>query len=144
MIEKRRPETSQNDELTDYLMRSLCLSLERAITETVPSSNRPYTVTRMMRYIEEHATTELKVKDVARHAGLSVSRSVHLFKSSVGNTMIEYAQEIRLSAAIERMKYTSLTLEQIAEDCGFGSYPYFHKVFKKKFGTAPGIYRRQG
>lgn len=142
MIEKRRPVSSENEELTDYLFRALCLSLERAVGETVPSFRHPYPVTRMMRYIEEHATTKLKVEDVARHAGLSISRSVHLFKESVGKTMMEYAQEIRLSAAIERMKYTTMTLEQIAEDCGFGTYPYFHRVFKKKYGLAPGAYRR--
>jgi AraC family transcriptional regulator of arabinose operon len=56
--------------------------------------------------------------------------------------MMEYAQEVRLSAAMERMKYTTMTLEQIAESCGFGAYPYFHKVFKKKYGVAPGAYRR--
>ncbi|MEH7304817.1 AraC family transcriptional regulator [Neobacillus drentensis] len=143
MIEKRRPSSSQNEELTGYLLQALCISLERAVNETVPSSHHPYTVTRMMRYIEEHATRAFKVEDVAGHAGLSVSRSVHLFKSSVGKTMMEYAQEIRLSAAIERMKYTTMTLEQIAVECGFGTYPYFHKVFKKKYGQAPGSYRRQ-
>lgn len=95
-----------------------------------------------MRYIEEHATTVFKVEDVAKHAGLSVSRSVHLFKSAVGKTIMEYTQEIRLAAALERMKYTTHTLEQIAEDCGFGTYPYFHRVFKKKYGVAPGMYRR--
>ncbi|MCL6571285.1 MAG: AraC family transcriptional regulator [Bacillus sp. (in: Bacteria)] len=141
IIEKRRPSSSQNDEFTGYLLRALCLYLERAVTENVPLSSHPYTVTRMMRYIEEHATTAFKVIDVAQHAGLSVSRSVHLFKSSVGKTMIQYALEIRLSAAVERMKYTSLTLEQIAEDCGFGTYSYFHKVFKKKYNIAPGAYR---
>lgn len=141
MIEKRRPASSQNEELTGYLLGALCITIERAVSETVPSFSYPYTVTRMMRYIEEHATSALKVEDVARHAGLSVSRSVHLFKSSVGKTMIEYALEIRLAAAIERMKYTTMTLEQIAEDCGFGSYPYFHKVFKRKYGAAPGVYR---
>ncbi|MFJ7725158.1 helix-turn-helix domain-containing protein [Neobacillus sp. NPDC097160] len=139
MIEKRRPESSQNEELAGYLLRALCLSLERAVEETVPSF--PYPVTRMMRYIEEHATTAFKVEEVARHAGLSISRSVHLFKKSVGKTMMEYAQEIRLAAAVERMKYTTMTLEQIAVDCGFGSYPYFHKVFKKKYGISPGAYR---
>ncbi|MGG3468606.1 AraC family transcriptional regulator [Neobacillus pocheonensis] len=142
MIEKRRPSSSQNEELSGYLLRALCLSLERAVNETVPSFHHPYTVTRMMRYIEEHATLAIRVEDVARHAGLSVSRSVHLFKSSIGKTIMEYAQEIRLSAAIERMKYTTMTLEQIAVDCGFGTYPYFHKVFKKKYGLAPGSYRR--
>ncbi|WP_373463279.1 helix-turn-helix domain-containing protein [Bacillus sp. SORGH_AS_0510] len=61
----------------------------------------------------------------------------------MGKTMIEYALEVRLSAALERMKYTTMTLEQIAEDCGFGSYPYFHRVFQKKFGIAPGVFRKQ-
>jgi AraC family transcriptional regulator, arabinose operon regulatory protein len=143
MIERRRPVTSQSQELIDYLVRALCLTLERAVSETVPSSHYPYQVTRMMRYIEEHATTALKVEDVASHVGLSVSRTVHLFKSSVGKTIMEYTQEIRLSAALERMKYTSFTLEQIAEDCGFGTYTYFHRVFKKKYGIAPGMFRRQ-
>jgi AraC family transcriptional regulator of arabinose operon len=141
MIEKRHPSSNDNEELTEYLLRALCLYIERSINETVPHPRHPYPVTRMMRYIEEHATSALKVDDVANHAGLSISRSVHLFKSSVGKTMIEYALEIRLAAAVERMKYTSMTLEQIAEDCGFGSYPYFHKVFKRKYGIAPGSYR---
>ncbi|CAH2714985.1 Arabinose operon regulatory protein [Neobacillus rhizosphaerae] len=144
IIEERRPSSEENKELSDYLLRALCLSLERSVNETAPSFNRPYTVTRMMRYIEEHATTALKVEEVAQHAGLSISRAVHLFKSSVGKTIIEYALEIRLTAAIERMKYTTMTLEQIAEDCGFGSYTYFHRVFHKKYGLAPGAYRRMG
>ncbi|WML38301.1 AraC family transcriptional regulator [Neobacillus sp. OS1-2] len=142
MFEKRRPESSQNEELSGYLLRALCLTLERVISEAGSSFSHPYTVTRMMRYIEEHAMTAFKVGEVARHAGLSISRSVHLFKSSVGKTMMEYAQEIRLAAAMERMKYTSMTLEQIALECGFGSYPYFHKVFKKKHSISPGAYRR--
>jgi AraC family transcriptional regulator, arabinose operon regulatory protein len=142
IMEKRRPASNQDEELTTYLLRALCLFLERAVNETAPSFNRPYSVTVMMRYIEEHATQAFKLEDVAQHAGLSVSRTVHLFKSTVGKTIIEYALEIRLASAIDRMKYTSLTLEQIAEDCGFGTYPYFHRVFYKKYGVAPGIYRR--
>ncbi|GHI00708.1 AraC family transcriptional regulator [Neobacillus kokaensis] len=139
LFEKRRPLSSQNEELTGYLLRALCISFERAVKET----KHPYAVTRMMRFIEENAPTAFKVEDVANHAGLSISRSVHLFKNSVGKTMMEYAQEIRLSIAIDRMKYTTMTLEHIAAECGFGTYPYFHKVFKKKYGVSPGSFRRQ-
>ncbi|MBD1381838.1 helix-turn-helix domain-containing protein [Metabacillus arenae] len=142
IIEKRRPSSKENTELTDYLLRSLCLSLERAVNETTFSFSHPYAVTRMMRYIEEHATKVFKIEEVALHAGLSISRASHLFKKSVGKTMMEYAQQIRLSVAIERMNYTTMTLEHIAETCGFGTYSYFHKVFKKKYGVAPGAYRR--
>lgn len=143
IIEERRPSSEENKELSCYLLKSLFLSLERAINETTPTVNRPYAVTRMMRYIEEHATQIFKVEDVAQHTGLSVSRVAHLFKSSVGKTIIEYSQEIRLSTAVNQMNYTSLTLEHIAENCGFGTYAYFHRIFKKKYGVAPGAYRRQ-
>lgn len=143
MVEERRPPSEKNREIPQYLLQSLCLYLEREIIETKSISNRPYAVTKMMRYIEENATSGLKVEDVAETAELSVSRSVHLFKSSVGKTMLEYAQEIRLAVAIDRLKYTSYTLEHIAEDCGFGTYSYFHRVFKKHFGVSPGAYRRK-
>jgi AraC family transcriptional regulator, arabinose operon regulatory protein len=143
IIEKRRPSSEANKELSDYLLKALCINLERAVSETAPTVSRPYAVTQMMRYIEEYATNPLKVEDVADFAGLSVSRAVHLFKSTLGKTIIEYTQEIRLSTAINQMKYTAMTLEHIAENCGFGTYPYFYKVFKKKYGIAPGAYREQ-
>jgi AraC family transcriptional regulator of arabinose operon len=142
IMEERRPASDKNKELSSYLLQALCLSLERAISENSASFNRPYSVTKMMRYIEENAMSGFAIEDVAKHAGLSVSRSIHLFKSSFGKTMIDYAQEIRLSAAINQMKYTTMTLEQIAENCGFGVYPYFHRVFKKKYGVSPGVYRK--
>ncbi|WP_413377575.1 AraC family transcriptional regulator [Alkalihalobacillus sp. 1P02AB] len=142
-LEKRRPLSEENNELALHLIQALCLTLERSLNETAADINRPYAVTRMLRYIEEHATLGLKVDDVAEHTGLSVSRAVHLFKQTIGKTMIEYAQDIRLSAAIDQMKYTTMTLENIAEKCGFSSYAYFHRVFKKKYGMAPGIYRER-
>ncbi|MCG7214677.1 AraC family transcriptional regulator [Paenibacillus mucilaginosus] len=141
IAEKRRLEDGGSPELTGYLLRALCLYLERPATDTAPASGRPFSVTRMKRFIEEHATRTFRVEEVARHAGLSVSRAVHLFKESYGKTMMEYAQEIRLTAALERMKYTSMTLDQIAETCGFGGYTYFHRVFKEKYGISPGAYR---
>ncbi|GAE28471.1 transcriptional regulator [Halalkalibacter wakoensis JCM 9140] len=143
IIEERRPQTEENKELKDHLMKALCLSLERAVNETSAITERPPVVTRMMRFIEEHALRAFKIEEVAQHVELSVSRAVHLFKEYVGKTMIEYAQEIRLTSAKDQMKYTVLPLEQIAENCGFGSYTYFHKLFKKKYGKSPGVYRRK-
>lgn len=140
ILEKRRME-EEDKELSSYLLKSLCLYLERASAETVLLPSSTFTATRMKRYIEEHATMTFKIADVARHVGLSVSRAVHLFKECFGKTMIQYALEIRLSSAVERMKYSVLTLEQIAESCGFGNYAYFHRAFKEAYGVSPKIFR---
>ena len=50
---------------------------------------------------------------------------------------------MRLSFALDQMKYTDSTLEEIAENTGFGTYTYFHRVFKRKMGEAPGAYRQK-
>ncbi|WP_284645963.1 helix-turn-helix domain-containing protein [Paenibacillus silviterrae] len=140
--EKQRLE-DENSEMTEYLLRALCLALDRAINETRTSHSRWQTALHMRRYIEEHAREAFKVEDVARYACLSVSRAAHCFKEFYGKSIMQYALEIRLSDAVERMKHTNLTLEQIAESSGFASYTYFHRVFKNKFGLSPTAFRKQ-
>ncbi|WP_240413746.1 AraC family transcriptional regulator [Paenibacillus periandrae] len=140
ILEKRRFE-EDNKELSDYLLRALCLYIDRAITENNSRHGSSFLATRMKSFIEEHAILPLKVEDVAQHVGISVSRAVHLFKECFNKTIIQYTQEIRLSTSVERMAYSYLTLEQIAETSGFGSYSYFHRVFRDKYGVSPKTFR---
>ncbi|WP_284644170.1 AraC family transcriptional regulator [Paenibacillus silviterrae] len=142
ILEKRRFK-EDNRELLQLLFQALCLSIDQAIKDTALPQGRSFTALRMKAFIEENAVSPFKVQDVARHAGLSVSRAVHLFKECYGKTMIEYTMELRLLTAIERMKYSFMTLEQIAETSGFGSYTYFHRVFRERYGMSPSDYRRQ-
>ncbi|SET90666.1 AraC family transcriptional regulator [Paenibacillus sp. NFR01] len=127
-------------ELIRHLLCALCLSLDRLSVEEssleAPKRSNEM-VMRMQLYISENALSPLRVEDVAAFAGLSVSRAVHLFKDLTGYTIIGYAQEIRLSNALERIRYTDFSLESIASSCGFGTYSYFHKVFKARFGFTP-------
>ncbi|MDF2926438.1 MAG: AraC family transcriptional regulator [Paenibacillaceae bacterium] len=142
ILEHRRID-DRNEELIGYLLRALCLTLDRALLETSMPRGDFVTAIRMKHYIMEHAFSPFKVEDVACYAGLSVSRAVHLFKDCTGTTMISYAQDVRLAAAVERMLYSSMSLEQIAESCGFGSYTYFFRVFRQRYGISPSQYRRQ-
>lgn len=140
ILEKRRL-NDENKELSDYLLRALCLHIDRAIAETRTLHGSSFLASRMKSFIEEHAIMPFKIEDVAAHVGLSVSRAVHLFKECFGKTMIQYALEIRLSTAIERMNYSNMNLEQIAETSGFASYSYFHRVFRDKYGITPKEFR---
>lgn len=139
--EVRRPPGEQNPALIETLVQALLLMLDRAMNE-VRTNARPPVVSRMMRYIEGNVTDDFKIADVAEAVGLSVSRTVHLFKETTGMTIIEYAQSIRLQLAEEQMRYTQHSLETIAELSGFRTYPYFHRIFKRKYGVAPGVYRK--
>ncbi|MNH77966.1 Xylose operon regulatory protein [compost metagenome] len=139
-IEQHRMEKSQT-ELIQHLLCALCLSIDRSSAQALSSEGIPsrtnQIVNSMKRYIEHHALGPLRIEDVADEAGLSVSRAVHLFKEVLGYTMIQYTQEIRLSNALERIRYTDWSLEHIARSCGFGTYSHFHKLFKEKYGFTP-------
>ena len=141
LLEKRRGPEGEDAELIGYLLRGLCIYLDRTITETKTTDRSGFTALRLKRFIEEHATVTFKLEEAAAHVGLSLSRAVQLFKASYGKTMIQYALEIRLNAAVERIKYSSMTLEEIAETCGFASYSYFHRVFRSKYGMPPVKFR---
>ncbi|REE92842.1 AraC family transcriptional regulator of arabinose operon [Paenibacillus taihuensis] len=142
ILEKRRFE-AEDTELADYLLRALCLGLDRAISTQSALQGKSFIATRMKNFIDEHAADPFTVSDIANHVGLSVSRTVHLFKECYAMTIIQYTQNVRLSMAIERIKYSTMTLEQIAETCGFGSYSYFYRVFRQKYGVSPAVYRIQ-
>ncbi len=142
IVEQRRSGQSSS-ELGRMLVQTLCLYIDRALTETVSEPKYGFTVYRMKRFIEEQATRSFKVEDVAREVGLSSSRAAHLFKEAFGESIMQYALKVRLSIAVERMKYSNLTLEQISDVCGLGSYPYFHRVFKEEYGESPSVYRRR-
>lgn len=142
ILEKRRVK-EKSSELNVYLQQSLCLHIDRALRERGGEPSVSYAAVRMKRYIEENATHTFKVEDVAKEVDLSASRAAHLFKEAYGESMMQYAQSLRLSIAVERMKYSMLALEQIAVTSGLGSYPYFHRIFKERYGETPSGYRRR-
>ncbi|SDB82784.1 transcriptional regulator, AraC family [Pelagirhabdus alkalitolerans] len=139
--ENLRPTHEQTQALNTHLLKSILLMIKEEINAR-HSIQRPFIVTRMMRYIEEHALESITLEDVANEVELSVSRASHLFKDHTDKTMIQYAQHIKLEAAINQMKYTNMTLEQIALMCGFGNYPYFHRLFTRKYELSPSQYRK--
>jgi AraC family transcriptional regulator of arabinose operon len=133
----------KNKEMLDYYLRILCLQIDRHIMEQTshPIGTNSYLAYRMKHYIEAHSTAKVTLEQVARHVGLSVSRAVHLYKAVFDQSIMQHTIEVRLALAKERILYSSFTLEQIADSCGYASYSYFHRMFRAHFGMSPKDYR---
>ncbi|WP_256761666.1 AraC family transcriptional regulator [Cohnella sp. WQ 127256] len=143
IFEKRRLDGG-HQELITLLTCSLLLLLERALEEAPPTqSASAFHALKMRNYIEENAAQALRLQNIAGHAGLSVSRAVHLFKEHFGVSAMLYVQQLRLSHSLELLDYSFMSLEQIAAETGLGSYTYFHRVFRDTYGISPGQYRKQ-
>ncbi|KIL39659.1 hypothetical protein SD70_18630 [Gordoniibacillus kamchatkensis] len=143
IIAENRKLRDGSSAIADYLVRILCLSLDRLVQEggaQAPDA-KSYTAYRIRAFVESHATEPLTLQRIAAHAGLSVSRTVHLFKETFGQSIMDYAIDVRLAVACERIRFDAATLEQAAEQSGFHSYSYFHRTFRARLGMSPKEYR---
>ncbi|MDL2305945.1 helix-turn-helix domain-containing protein, partial [Bacteroides sp. OttesenSCG-928-D19] len=62
-----------------------------------------------------------------------------------GKNINTYINEYRIKEAIRIMSdpgYRTLTLDAIADEAGFNDRQNFHRVFKKKTGLSPGVFRK--
>lgn len=144
LIAEKRRVWDEVDEISSNLLRSLCLGLDRLIlTSSQDPRGNAAIAYKVKHFVEQNATTSFSLEDVASYAGLSVSRIVHLFKATFGQTIIDYAIDVRLAIASERIRLTTMPLEQIAETSGFQNYSYFSRIFRARYHMSPRQFRSQ-
>ena len=89
-------------------------------------------------HILQRDNDAITLVQLARQTGLSPSRLSRLFKQQTGVTIVDFRNRQRLA------KFLSLygngqrhTMLNAALAAGFGSYPQFHREFKKNLGRSP-------
>jgi AraC family transcriptional activator of mtrCDE len=66
------------------------------------------------------------------------------FAELIGSSPIEYLSAWRLQIAAGWLVEPGMSVERVAERCGYDSVPAFSKAFKRYFGNSPGAFRRNG
>ena len=92
-------------------------------------------------YLLQHFRDEIKLKDVAAHAGMSESAFCRYFKARTKKTLTELVNEIRIGEACRLLMNENQSIAQIAYETGFDTLSNFNRNFKKITGKTPGKYR---
>ena len=92
-------------------------------------------------YISNHLNSQLKIKDIADHIGLSEKYMSSLFKKETGMTIVAYIEQRQMEIASQMLIYTEHTYAEISDALSFCSQSYFSKIFKKHYGLTPMQYR---
>jgi AraC-like DNA-binding protein len=82
------------------------------------------------------------VEELARTCSLSRSAFAARFVARVGKPPATYLAHVRLDAATELLRDTSLPVTLIAESVGYTSEAAFSRAFKHRYGTPPARWRR--
>lgn len=82
------------------------------------------------------------IEEYARKMGISSPYFQHLYTDFFGISFRKDLIRMRIDHAKYIIRTTDLTLEQIAEVCGYKSEVHFYRQFRQITGRTPGRYRR--
>ncbi len=87
--------------------------------------------------LREHFDQPLKMDDIARELGMSVSGFHHHFKSVTAMSPLQFQKQIRLQEARRLMLGEDLDAASAAVRVGYEDPSYFSREYKKHFGAPP-------
>lgn len=103
----------------------------------------PWQRRRASELLHEHIHGRVRLSDVARECGLSVSHFARSFKTSFGTSAHQWLIEHRIDHAKQLMSQTSMSLIEIAIQSGFNDQAAFTRTFHRRVGISPGRWRRE-
>ncbi|MDO4554191.1 MAG: PocR ligand-binding domain-containing protein [Lachnospiraceae bacterium] len=96
-----------------------------------------------IRYIEEHFTERISLRDLAGYLHVNETYLSKLFKKEFSQCFTDYLNEIRINNSIILMGDHSKSLLEIANNVGYNNQSYYTKVFIKMKGVTPKHYRQE-
>jgi transcriptional regulator GlxA family with amidase domain len=95
----------------------------------------------VLRWMEDNATRELSLEDIARQGGMSTRTLLRRFREQTGTTPLQWLHRARVRQAQFLLETTAHPVDRIAGQVGFGSPTVFRDRFKRITGVSPRTYR---
>ncbi|WP_174812915.1 helix-turn-helix domain-containing protein [Paenibacillus cellulosilyticus] len=97
-------------------------------------------VERTIRYLEDHYSNPITVKQLAEQVKLTASRYSAMFKALTGKKPLDYLNQLRINRSKERLLSANMPLREIASKVGFVDEYYYNRRFRQITGTTPRQY----
>lgn len=84
----------------------------------------------------------LKIESISAHFNKSPDHLTRYFKQKTGNTIKDYITRYKLELIKTRLKYSDLTISEIANEMNFTDESHLNKAFKSVFGQSAAQFRK--
>lgn len=119
---------------------SIFLELNETVKLHTQSSSNFDKMSAVLTYMEENASSQITIEELAQIAHFQPNYFIHVFKSFIGISPIQYLNRMRIEKAGQMLLFTSMNITGIAESLGM-ELSYFSRMFKEHTGYSPSSYR---
>ncbi|MDT0321752.1 AraC family transcriptional regulator [Streptomyces millisiae] len=99
-------------------------------------------VRRAVALMRERLADPLTLAELAAEVRLSVYHFIRVFREATGETPHRYLTRLRIEEARRLLAGTDLTVQRVAERCGFSTPGSLSSAFLKHVGVRPSAYRK--
>ena len=98
-------------------------------------------VRKVQEYIDANYKEDIRLADLASLVGMTPTAFSRFFKLRTGKSISDYIIDVRLGHASRLLVDSTTSIAEICYDCGFNNISNFNRIFKKKKGQSPKIFR---
>ena len=96
----------------------------------------------MKNYLDEHYAEKMTLDELAAKFYINKFYMSKIFRETYGTTIIAYLEQLRITKAKNLLRFSDMTVDEIAYRVGLKDANYFSRLFKKVEGMTPSQYRR--
>ncbi len=135
------------DSIRDMLLCEKLTSLLTLIMkETTPLESKQQeatkdTLNRLKEYLDTHYTDKISLDELSAGFFINKFYLTRVFKEQFGQSVNSYITGRRITKAKQLLRFSDMSIEEIAGECGFTDANYFSRTFKKIEEITPGAFR---
>ncbi|GAA3862371.1 helix-turn-helix domain-containing protein [Leifsonia kafniensis] len=114
-----------------------------AIVDAAGSNTGATDLPSFLNVLTQDAPRQMSVAARARRVGMSVGMVSASVKDATGRSLNDFVIEVRIAKAQALLAETQLDIGVIAERVGYGDAAYFSRLFTRRVGVAPTVFRLQ-
>jgi AraC-like DNA-binding protein len=96
----------------------------------------------MVDYVQQHYVRPITLDQIAAAGSVGRTTCAKIFRDLLGQTPIEFVNDVRVRAAAELLRSTRLPIASIADRSGFASASFFTRTFRRVMHVTPFEYRK--
>lgn len=128
------------------LLHLIARNIQMNISKNLIKQNPKSKIHELTAYIQQNVYDKelLKIESLADYFHKSPDHLSRYFKSETGSTIKDYITQYKLNLIQTRLRFSDLTISEIAHEMNFTDESHLNKIFKKQYGMTAKQYRNAG